>query len=201
MEGNAQSLNGFTLPHTIRNKKGEELTFVRLEVGPNGDRLIVENRVAPGAGPIMHTHWQQDEHLEVAEGQIGYQVLGQAERFAGPGEGISFKAGTPHRFWNAGSETLICRGYIEPPHSIVYFLDGIYRALDAGDGERPEPFQSSRLMLRYRSEYDMPELPAFVKRIIMPLTVAVGHLMGKYRGLPKGPAPLAPLQHGKAHAQ
>lgn len=185
-----QRVNGFRLPHVIRNRSGEELVFEALEPGPNGPRLRVRNAVAPGAGPVMHTHWYQDECLEVVEGRMGHRVAGGPERFAGPGESVTFPAGTPHRFWNAGSETLRCTGWIDPPHSIVYFLDGLYRAMDAGDGERPEPFAAARLAWRYRHEYDLPDIPAFVKRVVFPLTVAVGRLTGRYRGLDPGPEPL-----------
>ncbi len=45
-----QRVNGFRLPHVIRNRLGEELIFESLEAGPNGPRLRVRNAVAPGAG-------------------------------------------------------------------------------------------------------------------------------------------------------
>jgi hypothetical protein len=44
--------------------------------------------------------------------------------------------------------------------------------------------------MRYSGEYDMPELPAFVKKVIFPLTVFMGKLLGKYRHFRDAPAPL-----------
>lgn len=58
----------------------------------------------------MHTHLLQDESLTVISGQIGYQVMGQPKKYAGPGESVLFKRGTPHRFWNEEQEVLHCTG-------------------------------------------------------------------------------------------
>jgi Mannose-6-phosphate isomerase len=55
----------------------------------------------------MHVHYQSDESLTVISGRIGYQVPGGEKKFAGPGETVLFKAGTPHKFWNAGTELCI----------------------------------------------------------------------------------------------
>jgi hypothetical protein len=45
-------------------------------------------------------------------------------------------------------------------------------------------------MYRYRKEYDMPELPRFVKSVIIPATYTIGKLSGKYRKFENAPAPL-----------
>jgi hypothetical protein len=36
-------------------------------------------------------------------------------------------------------------------------------------------------MKRYASEYDLPEIPKFVKKVIIPATYFVGKLLGKYK--------------------
>ena len=38
----------------------------------------------------MHVHYCQDEALTVRTGRIGYQRLGEAPQFAGPGETVVF---------------------------------------------------------------------------------------------------------------
>ena len=95
-------MSRYTYPHTIDNGAGERLTFLRRVPGSAGDRLEVENVVKPGAGPPMHVHYYQEEALTVQQGRIGYQRPGEPPQFAGPGESVAFKAGEPHRFWNAG---------------------------------------------------------------------------------------------------
>lgn len=179
-----------SLPHTIKNKHGEELTFLEL-TNVNGEvRILVKNRVDPGCGPVMHTHWQQDESLTVTQGKMGWQVLGEAPRYAEAGETVTFLRGTPHRFWNDGNDILTCDGWISPPHSIVFFLDAIYTAMNKSTSDRPEAFDAAWLLTTYATEYDMPEIPAFVKKVIMPIQVKIGKLLGKYAHFKDAPAPL-----------
>src|SRR5688572_29559671 len=102
----------YQLPYTITNVIGETLVFKELVKEPDGDRLLVENYVVPNSGPPMHTHFLQEEALTVVTGRIGYQLQGQPEQFAGEGETVVFKPGTPHRFWNAGEGVLHCKGWV-----------------------------------------------------------------------------------------
>ena len=57
-------------PRTISNGGGEQLTFVRRVTGPDGDRLEVEGRAKPGAGPPMHVHHLQEEAIVVVSGRL-----------------------------------------------------------------------------------------------------------------------------------
>ena len=57
----------------------------------------------------MHVHFKQDESLTVVEGYMGYQTLGEEEKYAQKGETVTFHAGTPHKFWNAGDDILKCK--------------------------------------------------------------------------------------------
>jgi quercetin dioxygenase-like cupin family protein len=106
-----------TLPHRIKNKSGEELVFHRIEMEEGEEKLIVECFVEPNAGPIMHTHFKQDESLTVLHGKLGYQIQGEEPKFAKVGETVFFKRGIPHRFWNAGEDELNCFGYIKPANN------------------------------------------------------------------------------------
>ncbi|MBO0930262.1 cupin domain-containing protein [Fibrella aquatilis] len=180
----------FTFPHSIDNGTGETLIFKQLLHEPDGDRLLVDNQVAPGSGPPMHVHWQQDESLTVVSGRIGYQVLGQAEQFAGEGDTVLFERGVAHRFWNAGTDTLTCTGWIKPANSIVYYLSAIYAAQRKSGSVQPEPFDAAYLLTRYASEYDMLVIPPFVRRVIIPITYRIGRLLGKYNHFAGAPRPL-----------
>jgi uncharacterized cupin superfamily protein len=181
--------NRYTYPHTINNGAGEQIVFLRKIPGRNGDRLEVENVVTPGAGPPMHVHYFQDESLTVQQGKIGYQRPGNPAQFAGPGETVTFKAGDPHKFWNAGETDLKCSGYIEPADNIEYFLGALYDSLKRNGG-RPDPFDAAFLMTRYRSEFGMLEIPAVVQRLLFPLQVVLGRLLGKYRRYHDSPEPV-----------
>ena len=177
-------------PHVIENCIGEKLIFKELQKEADGDRLLVENCVTPGHGPVMHTHWLQDESLTVVKGKMGYQIFGQPEQFANPGETVLFKRGTPHRFWNAGKEDLQCKGWVKPANTIVFFLTSIYAAQNKSGKSQPEKFDGAYLMKRYSSEYDLPEIPGFVKKIIIPITYYIGKMLGKYKHFKDAPEPV-----------
>jgi uncharacterized cupin superfamily protein len=180
----------YSYPHTIDNGAGERLTFLRRVAGRAGDRLEVENVVGPGAGPPMHVHHFQDEALTVQEGRIGYQRLGEPAQFAGPGETLAFKAGEAHRFWNAGEGELRCTGYVEPAHNLEYFLTELYASTKRNGGTRPDPFDAAFLTRRYRTEFALTAIPAAVQRIVFPVQVALGRLLGKYRKFVDAPEPV-----------
>lgn len=178
------------LPITISTITGEKLTFLRITKNEEGiDIVEVENEVAPKAGPPMHIHWKQDESLTVKSGRMGYQVAGEAERFAGPGDTVVFKAGSAHKFWNAGEDMLRCTGWVSPPNNIIYFLGEIYKSANANGG-RPGNFDSAYLLNRYKTEFAILDIPAFVQKTIFPITLFLGKLAGKHRKFKDAPTPV-----------
>jgi quercetin dioxygenase-like cupin family protein len=184
------AMSRYPYPHTIENGAGERLTFLRRVRGRTGDRVEGENVVAPGAGPPMHVHHYQEEALTVQQGRLGYQRLGEPERFAGPGETVVFAAGEAHRFWNAGDEDLRCAAYIEPADNVEYFLTEIFASTKRQGGTRPGLLDAAFLTRRYRSEFAMLEIPAAVQRFIFPVQVAVGRLLGRYARFADAPEPV-----------
>ncbi len=175
----------YQFPFSIETKYGEKITFLGME----GDRLILEGFCAPMAGPGFHTHLRQDEGVTVVKGKIGYQILGEEPQYGGPGDSVTFKRGVPHRFWNAGEDELHIKGWINPAENVVFFLSTLYDALNRGEKNRPEIFDGSYLTCRYKREFDAPEVPGFVKNIIMPITYQIGKLMGKYKKFESAPEP------------
>lgn len=184
----------YTYPHTIENGFGEELTFVRLVENENGGLLEVENKVRPGAGPPMHIHHLQDESLTVVRGRIGAQVAGENPTYHGPGETVTFKRGVPHRFWNAGEDVLVCTGWVSPANNMEYFLTEVYKSIKANGG-KPSPFDGAFLQTKYSSEFDLVEIPAFVKKFIFPIIVVMGRVSGRYRKYENGPEPILAKNH------
>ncbi|MGV3708849.1 MAG: cupin domain-containing protein [Gemmatimonas sp.] len=180
----------YQYPHTIDNGLGERLTFLRRVSGPRGDRLEIENTVAPAMGPVMHVHLRQEETMTVLSGRIGYQREGQHPQFAGPGETVSFPPGDAHKFWNAGTDELRCMGFIEPADNIEYFLEKIFESQREAGSERPNILDAAYLSRRYRSEFRMLEIPALVQRAVFPVLVAVGRVMGRYRKYEDAPEAL-----------
>ena len=180
----------YTYPHTIENGAGERITFLRRVPGATGVRVEGENLATPGAGPPMHVHRYQVESFTVQRGRMGYQRLGQPEQFAGPGDTVTFAPGDPHRFWNPGPDDLFCTGYIEPADNVEYFLGEIFASTRRRGGTMPDPFEAAFLATRYRDEFTMVAVPVIVRRVVFPLLVALGTLLGKYRRYADAPAPV-----------
>ena len=176
----------YQFPFTIETKYGEKINFLRLE----GTKLLLEGFCTPMAGPGYHTHLRQDEGVTVVTGKIGYQILGEEPQYGGPGDSVTFNRGVPHRFWNAGETELHITGWINPVENVVFFLSTIYDALNRGENKRPEMFDAAYLTCRYRREYDSPEIPGFVKKVVMPIAYSIGKLTGKYQKFEHAPQPL-----------
>jgi quercetin dioxygenase-like cupin family protein len=177
-------------PHTIDNGGGEQLTFVGIGRDERGEYLEIRNTVAPGAGPPMHVHHLQEEGLTVERGTMGYQVLGEEERRAGPGESATFAPGVAHRFWNAGEDELVCTGFARPPDNLEYFLTEIYASMRRNGGKRPGAFDGAYLSRRYRDEFGMLAVPRPVQRFLFPVVVAVGRALGWDRRFADAPEPV-----------
>ena len=107
-------------PYTIDNGAGERLTFLGITRNASGDRIEVDGVARPGAGPPMHVHYLQEERVQVVTGRVGFQVAGQPEQFAGPGEVVVWPAGAPHRWWNAGDTDLRMTGWCAPPDNVEF---------------------------------------------------------------------------------
>jgi quercetin dioxygenase-like cupin family protein len=179
----------YSYPHVIETISGEQLTFLGIVKDPSGDYLEVENLVQPGAGPPMHVHFRQDESLTIVKGKIGTQIHGKEPVYYEAGATALFERGIPHKFWNAGEEPLVCKGWIKPAENIEYFLTEIYRSTNENGGKRPGTFDSAYLMTRYKAEFDMLEIPAFVKKVIFPVVLFFGKLAGKHKKFKDAPPP------------
>lgn len=179
-------------PYTIDNGAGERLTFSRRERDAEGERVVGETRVAPGAGPPMHVHHLQEEAFTVLHGRLGYEVAGRAPAYAEAGETVVFPPGEAHRFWNAGGDELRCEGYLRPPGNAEYFLGAVFASQRTNGGRRPALLDIAFLSRRYRSEFTFLAVPALVQRVLFPALVALGTAMGRYRKYDDAPEPMTP---------
>jgi mannose-6-phosphate isomerase-like protein (cupin superfamily) len=178
-----------TFPQTI-SSSGEKITFLRKFVKDGVEVLEGDIEVQPMAGPPMHTHYRQDESFVIVSGTMAYEIAGQEVKYAYPGETVLVKAGLPHKFWNAGSDLLKCKGYVTPPENFVYFLSEIYKSINENKG-RPGMYDGAFLLNRYKAEFAMLEIPAFVRKVIFPIVLFFGNLAGKHKKFSNAPLPIA----------
>jgi hypothetical protein len=97
--------------------------------------------------------------------------------FAAHSSDLVWPAGTPHRWWNAGTTELRMSGWCRPPDNIEFFLGALFASAKQNGGGRPAPFDATFLITRYRSEYAMLELPGFVRRVLIPILYVVGRVL------------------------
>lgn len=177
------------LPYTFDNGAGEWLTISGRIQEPDGERIVGEARAAPGAGPPMHVHHQQEEAFTVVEGRLGYQIAGWKPAIAAEGETVVFPAGQAHRFWNAGESDLRCSAYLKPAGNTEFFLGALFASQKANGGRRPALLDVAFLAHRYRTEYSMVEIPMVVQRLLFPVLIAIGRVMGRYAKYADAPEP------------
>jgi hypothetical protein len=146
--------------------------------------------IQPKGGPPMHTHHRQDEGFTVVSGTMAYQIAGEEAKYAYPGDTVVVKAGIPHKFWNSGTDVLKCKTYVTPAENFVYFLTELYKSINANNG-RPGLYDGAFLLDRYKTEFDMLEIPKFVRKVIFPVALFVGNITGKKNKFKDAPLPIA----------
>ncbi len=175
------------LPVTIDNGHGEVITFKELVHEADGDRLLLEGRVQPNCGPVMHVHYKQDEHFHVVQGRMAFQEPGKQTAYLEPGQSTTFLRNHPHKFWNAGEEELVLDCWIKPANNAVFYLSTLYAATHKQTTPAPEPFDGAYLIVKYAREYGLLELPAFVRKVIIPVTYFMGRIFGRYKKFKDAP--------------
>jgi len=72
-----------------------------------------------------------------------------------------------------------------------FFLSSIFASMKATGKNRPAIFDAAFLITRYRSEFGMPAIPAPVQRVVFPIAIAIGRLLGKYHKYAGAPPPMS----------
>jgi quercetin dioxygenase-like cupin family protein len=88
---------------TIQGPAGGPLTFKVRGEQTNGTLTVVENIIAPGDGPPVHVHANEDESWYVLSGDVRF-LLGKEIRLAPTGSFVYVPRGVPHGFQNVGQE-------------------------------------------------------------------------------------------------
>jgi quercetin dioxygenase-like cupin family protein len=113
---------------------GIKLRLVRTAAETDGELLEMEVAYAgTGVMPPEHLHPSQAERFQVLEGATR-AIIGGEERVYEAGESFDVPAGTPHKM---GSEVPTrMRWEVRPALRTAEFFEELYRAIDAGEGER-----------------------------------------------------------------
>lgn len=95
---------------------------------------------ATGIAEPTHVHPHQESRAQVTQGELCFEVDGAVSRLA-PGDEIIIPAGTPHRFWNQGSEEAVAIQEFRPALEIEDFFRTYFDLANRGklkpDGSPP----------------------------------------------------------------
>jgi quercetin dioxygenase-like cupin family protein len=115
---------------TVKNPVGGHVAF-KLRGEQSGGRLTAfESVVAPGEGPPLHKHANEDETLYVIEGEMRFK-LGDELQTGPVGSFVFIPRGTQHTFQNVGDKPARMLIHFSPS-GMERLFDGL-AALDAPD--------------------------------------------------------------------
>jgi quercetin dioxygenase-like cupin family protein len=118
----------------LQGPGGFRLLLVKTATETDGELLEMEAHYAgTGAMPPEHLHPSQAERFEVLEGEAK-TIIGGTERLYEAGETFEVPAGVPHQM---GSDIPTrMRWEVRPALRMAEFFEALYRAMNAGEGER-----------------------------------------------------------------
>ena len=83
-------------------------------------------------------------------------------------------------------------GWCSPPDNVEFYLSSLFASVKENGGGRPALFDVAFLATRYRTEFAMLEMPAVVRRVVIPILYGVGRLTGRHNKYKGAPAPILP---------
>jgi len=168
---------------TIENRHtGEILRMRRVRDAQGQIILIVDGSLPPQAsGPPLHVHIHEHEKVFVKAGTAG-ALVGTEKIVVPAGETAVFPAGIPHRWWNAGDDLLEFNGQVVPVVDLDRYLQAVFAVLNATDNGRPSIFHLAHVLWRHRDTQLMAVPAPAIQRIVLPVVLFIGRILGKYRG-------------------
>ena len=179
---------------------GEVLVMRRMRNAQGQIVLTLDGTLPPGRnGPPLHVHFNENEEGIVKAGTLGAQI--GTEKFVVPAGGtVVLPAGRPHRWWNAGDDLLEFSGHVVPV-DLDRYLQAVFAVLNASNG-RPPIFYLAHVLWRHRETQLLSIPPPPIQRILLPVVLMIGRILGKYNGSswPGSPesCPGAPLVESNA---
>ncbi len=167
----------------LENRHTRETLLIRRKRGADGQViLIIDGSLPPGmSGPPLHVHFFEREEGTVKAGSLGAQI-GREQIVVEPGGSGVFPAGVVHKWWNAGDVLLEISGQVTPAVDLDRYLQALFAVLNASPSGRPSIFYLAHVLWRHRHTQAVATPPRTIQRILFPLVLLVGRILGKYRG-------------------
>jgi hypothetical protein len=126
-------------------------------------------------------HFQQREEGGVQAGTLGARI-GEQTLIVPTGGNAAFPAGVLHSWWNAGETLLEFSGRVVPAVDLDQFLQALFAVLNASATNRPSIFYLAHVLWQHRRTQGVVTPPVAIQRILFPLVLLIGHVLGKYKG-------------------
>jgi quercetin dioxygenase-like cupin family protein len=172
----------FRAGDTIENPiTGERIVFVKTASETDGEAVVVETFVEPGGFvATAHVHPHQEERFHVLRGAVGFCADGKELELEAGGQ-VTVPAGTPHKFWNAGTEEahFICE--VRPALQFEQLLETMFALAADGKTNRKGLPNPLRLAVIARAYFDTVRLafpPVAVQRLALAIAAPCGLLLG-----------------------
>ncbi len=172
-------------PSTLRleNRHTTEVLDLRRVMRDGVEVLEMRASIAAGGeGPPLHIHFEEAEEDLVVKGVLTAQVDGVRVQ-AGPGQVASLPKGLPHRWWNEGTEPLEFDIRAWPIVDLDRYLQAVFEVVNASPPGRPSLFYMAPVALRHWRTQALLVPPRAVQAVVYPVVIAIGTLLGKYRGI------------------
>lgn len=136
---------------------------------------------ARSQGPPLHIHHRELESGTIVAGTLSAMVDGRMVQLAA-GQSASFPSGVAHRWWNDADDLLVFAGEVSPVIDLDRYLQAVFEVLNSGPADRPPLFYMAHVGWRHRRTQTVLFMPRPLQKLVLPLVVAVGTLLGRYRG-------------------
>ncbi len=167
---------------TIENPvTGERIVFHKTAADTGGEAVVIECFVRPGGFvAAAHVHPLQEERFQVLSGTVGF-LTPLGERVAASGERVTVPAGTPHTFWNAGTDEahFVCE--VRPALQFEQLLETMFALAADGKTNRkgmPNPLRLAVIANAHFDTVRLPFPPAWIQKAGLVLGAPLGRLLG-----------------------
>ena len=158
---------------------GDRIVFLQTARDTNGALLQFDDYLQPGGqGPVEHIHPRQEERLAVLAGTAGILIAG-GERRLSVGEDLVIAPGTPHRWWNGGTDELQLRTEFRPALDIERFFETLFGLTRDGKTDSAGiPTFLQIVLLSQAYEIFLPKPPIPLQRALFAVLAPIAKLRG-----------------------
>lgn len=166
----------------LANPLTGEYGVLRQAANSNGGKTVTDLYARPGAAVLdEHIHPGSTEVFTVVRGNLGLKLNGR-DGEAGPGTRISVPPGTPHSWWNAGTETAWVVVEVDPGARFETMVKNMFfLAADGKTDRRGSPgwLQTAISAQEFDDTFRLVSPPRPVQQILFSLLAPIA----RWRGL------------------